>query len=113
MSVSDYISELPTCPKTGLKLQSYESSYYDHDWSPELPEGWEVFDDRFEGFDPECHKHYESYRVRRIGPAIDVLLASVAQVEGVTFVPAPLVSIDVQQYFLVDGKLALTTWLMS
>ena len=88
MSTSDYINSRPTCPETGLKLQSYEDSYYNDDWTPELPKGWTVFDDRMEDHDPSCQKWHESYRVRRIGPERDVLLASVAQIPGVTFTPA-------------------------
>jgi hypothetical protein len=88
MSTNDYINSLPTCPETGMKVQTYISSYHDN-WEPELPEGWVVFDDRMSD-EPKSDdlKWHEDIRVRRIGRETDVLLAAVANIPGVTFTPA-------------------------
>jgi len=83
MNLPEHITSLPTCPETGLFVQRYESSYLDDGWTPSLPEGWEVFDDQYEGRD-EYQKWHESTRVRRIGPERAVWAASAAQVQGVT-----------------------------
>lgn len=75
-----------TCPETGLVVQRYESSCLDRDWSPRMPEGWEVFDDEYEGKD-EYQKWHESTRRRRIGPA-RMVWALAAAAAGATFTPA-------------------------
>ena len=86
-TIEQYIDALPTCPNTGMKIQRYESSCL-HEWEPQLPEGWAVFDDVCLGSDPETQKWHESLYVRRIGLERDVLVASAAMVPGVTFTPA-------------------------
>ena len=77
---------LPTCPETGLKVESYITDYFS-DWAPKLPSGWDVFDVRVSDEVDPYLKRSESILVRRIGPRNSVLRAS-AMAAGVTFFPA-------------------------